>query len=91
MPLFPAFLKLSGRRCLVIGAGRVAEEKITSLLQADAEVHVVAPSATEPIRAWSRAGKIQWDARKFRSSDLKNIFLAVAATPSPALHARIFR
>ena len=91
MPLFPAFLKLSGRRCLVIGAGRVAEEKIASLLQAEAEIRVVAPSATERIRAWSRAGKIRWDARKFRSSDLKNIFLAVAATPSPALHACIFR
>jgi precorrin-2 dehydrogenase/sirohydrochlorin ferrochelatase len=91
MPLFPAFLKLSGRRCLVIGAGRVAEEKIESLLQAEAEIRVVAPSATERVRAWSRADKIQWEARKFRSSDLKGIFLAVAATSSPALHARIFR
>ena len=91
MPLFPAFLKLAGRRCLVIGAGRVAEEKIKSLLQAEAEIRVVAPAATDRVRAWSRAGKIQWNARKFRSSDLKGIFLAVAATSSPALHARIFR
>lgn len=91
MPLFPAFLKLSGRRCLVIGAGRVAEEKIESLLRADAEIRVVAPAATDRVRAWSGAGKIQWDVRKFRSSDLKDIFLAVAATSSPALHARIFR
>lgn len=91
MPLFPAFLKLSGRRCLVIGAGRVAEEKIESLLRADAEIRVVAPAATDRVRAWSSAGKIQWDVRKFRSSDLKDIFLAVAATSSPALHARIFR
>lgn len=91
MPLFPAFLKLTGRRCLVIGAGRVAEEKIESLLRADADVRVVAPAATDRVRAWARAGKIRWDARKFRSSDLKNIFLAVAATSSPALHACIFR
>jgi precorrin-2 dehydrogenase/sirohydrochlorin ferrochelatase len=91
MPLFPAFLKLTGRRCLVIGAGRVAEDKIESLLRADAEVRVVAPAATNRIRAWARAGKIRWDGRTFRSSDLKNIFLAVAATSSPALHARIFR
>ncbi len=91
MPLFPAFLKLSGRRCLVIGAGRVAEEKIESLLRAEAEIRVVAPSATKRVRAWSRAGKIQWEARKFRPSDLQHIFLAVAATSSPALHARIFK
>lgn len=91
MPLFPAFLKLAGRRCLVIGAGPVAEQKIESLLRADADVRVVAPAATDRVRAWAHAGKIHWDARKFRSSDLKGIFLAVAATSSPALHARIFR
>jgi precorrin-2 dehydrogenase/sirohydrochlorin ferrochelatase len=91
MPLFPAFLKLAGRRCLVIGAGRVAQEKIESLLRAEADVRVVAPVATDRVRAWARAGKIRWDTRKFRSSDLKDIFLAVAATSSPALHARIFR
>ncbi len=91
MPLFPAFLKLTGRRCLVIGAGQVAEEKIESLIQAEAKVRVVAPAATERVRTWARAGKIRWDARKFRPSDLKDIFLAVAATSSPALHARIFR
>jgi precorrin-2 dehydrogenase/sirohydrochlorin ferrochelatase len=91
MPLFPAFLKLAGRRCLVIGAGRVAEEKIESLLRAEADVRVVAPAATDRVRGWARAGKIRWDARKFRSSDLKHAFLVVAATSSPALHARIFR
>lgn len=91
MSLFPAFLKLSGRRCLVIGAGRVAEEKIESLLQAEAEIRVVAPSATKRVRAWSRVGKIQWEARNFRPADLQHIFLAVAATSSPALHARIFK
>ncbi|HEY6905541.1 MAG TPA: bifunctional precorrin-2 dehydrogenase/sirohydrochlorin ferrochelatase [Candidatus Acidoferrales bacterium] len=91
MPLFPAFLKLAGRRCLVIGAGRVAEDKIESLLRADADIRVVAPAGTDRVRAWARGGKIRWDARKFRSSDLKGIFLAVAATSSSSLHARIFR
>ena len=91
MPLFPAFLKLKGRRCLVIGAGPIAEEKIESLLRADADVRVVAPAATDRVHTWARAGRIRWDARKFRPSDLRDIFLAVAATSSPALHARIFR
>ena len=90
MPLFPAFLKLAGRPCLVIGAGPVAEEKIESLLRAEAKVHVVAPKTTDRIRAWARAGKIRLQARKFRASDLKNVFLAVAATSSPALHTHIY-
>jgi precorrin-2 dehydrogenase/sirohydrochlorin ferrochelatase len=91
MPLFPAFLKLTGRRCLVVGAGPIAQEKIESLLRAGASVRVVAPDATESVRGWSRAKKIRWDSRKFRPADFKGVFLVVAATSSPALHARIFR
>lgn len=91
MTLFPAFLKLAGRRCLVVGAGPVAEEKIEGLLRTGAEIRVVAPRATRRIRAWARAKKLRWDARGFRPSDLTGAFLAVAATSSPALHAAIFR
>jgi precorrin-2 dehydrogenase/sirohydrochlorin ferrochelatase len=91
MVLFPAFLKVAGRRCLVVGAGPVAEEKIEGLLRTGADIRVVAPRATPRIRAWARAKKLRWDARKFRSSDLAGAFLAVAATSSPALHAEIYR
>jgi precorrin-2 dehydrogenase / sirohydrochlorin ferrochelatase len=91
MPLFPAFLKLTGRRCLVVGAGPIAQEKIESLLRAGASVRVVAPQATESVRGWARAKKIRWEPRKFQSADFKGVFLVVAATSSPALHAKIFR
>ena len=63
MILFPAFLKLAGRRCLVVGAGPVAEEKIEGLLRAGADVRVVAPDATRRIRECARAKKIRWDQR----------------------------
>jgi precorrin-2 dehydrogenase len=91
MPLFPAFLKLAGRRCLVVGAGPIAQEKIETLLRAGAKVRVVAPDATDQIRAWTRAKKIRWESRKFRPADLADAFLVVAATSSPALHASIYR
>jgi len=91
MLLFPAFLKLARRRCLVVGGGRVAAEKIDGLLRTGAEVCVVAPSATRRIRAWARAGTIRWEARRFRSSDLAGVFLIVAATSSPALHTQIYK
>jgi precorrin-2 dehydrogenase len=90
MPLFPAFLKLAGRRCLVVGAGPVAEEKISGLLAAEAEIRVVAPQATPQIRAWARAKKIRWDSRRYRSTDLAKAFLVIAATSLPALHATIY-
>lgn len=91
MPLFPAFLKLTGRQCLVVGAGPIAQEKIESLLRAGAKVRVVAPDATDSIRTWARAKKIRWGPRKFRPSDFKGVFLVVASTSSPALHERIYR
>ena len=91
MILFPAFLKLAGRRCLVVGAGPVAEEKIEGLLRAGAEVRVVAPEATRRIRELARKRKIRWDERVFRAPDLGGALLVVAATSSPSLHAQIYR
>jgi len=91
MLLYPAFLKLAGRRCLVVGAGRVAEEKIEGLLRAEAAVAVVAPTATQRICTWARAGEIVWRARTFQPSDLVGIFLIVVATSSPRLHREIYK
>jgi len=91
MPLFPAFLKLTGRRCLVIGAGPVAQKKIEGLVRAGAMVLVVAPQATDSVRAWARAKKIRWEPRRFRAADFGGVFLVVAYTSSPALHEKIYR
>jgi precorrin-2 dehydrogenase / sirohydrochlorin ferrochelatase len=91
MSLFPAFVKLAGRRCLVVGAGAVGEEKIRGLLRAGADVVVAAPRATPQVRAWAREGKVRWKRRKFRPGDLAGVFLVVAATSSPRLHQRLYR
>lgn len=85
------FLKLTGRLCLVVGAGRVAESKIESLVRCGARVRVVAPSATEAVREAAEAGKIQWEQRAYEAGDLDGVFLVVAATSSPGLHELIFR
>jgi precorrin-2 dehydrogenase / sirohydrochlorin ferrochelatase len=89
--LFPLFLKLGGRRCLVVGAGALAEPKIESLLASGARVRVVAPRATEIVERWARARRIVWRRGLYREADLRGAFLVVAATSSPKLHARIFR
>jgi len=89
--LFPLFLKLKGRKCLVVGAGSIGQSKIASLLDAGAGVQVVAPRATAKIQGWSRKGKIRWRKREFHDADLANCFLVVAATSSSKLHKNIFR
>lgn len=59
--LFPMFLKLAKRRCLVVGAGKTAEEKIPALLRCGAHVLVVASIATRAIQGWAAENKIVWD------------------------------
>jgi hypothetical protein len=81
MDLFPIFLKLEGRRSLVVGAGAISEEKIRGLLRGGAEVRVVAPQATPRVRGWARAGKILWDVRAFRPADLIGAFLSSQRLP----------
>ena len=89
--LFPMFLKLEGRPCLVVGAGKIAESKIRSLLVAGAVLRVVAPQARKSVMDWARAGVIQWEARAFRPSDLDGVFLVIAGTASAALNELVFR
>lgn len=91
MVLFPIFLKLAKRRCLVVGAGKIAEEKIEGLLRAGAEIRVVAPKVMPCIRALAHEKKIQLKERAFKASDLDGAFLVVAATSSPVVHRRIYR
>ena len=88
--LFPMFLKLSGRPCLVVGAGTIGESKIVSLLEAGGRLRVVAPEATPQVRSWAQSNEIQWHQRPFEPHDLDGIFLVVAATSSTELHKRIF-
>jgi precorrin-2 dehydrogenase len=88
--VFPMFLKLEGRRCLVVGAGTIAEGKIGGLIATDATIRVVAPEATAQVQAWAGEGKIDWERRKFQSSDLQGVFLVVASTSSTSVHEEIF-
>jgi len=88
--LFPMFLKLSARPCLVVGAGAVAESKIASLLEAGGRARVVAPEATAQVRSWAQSNTIEWRQRPFQPDDLDGMFLVVAATSSTELHERIF-
>ena len=88
--LFPMFLKLEGKQCLVVGAGSVGEPKIGGLLETGARIRVVALDATPTVREWARAGTIELELRAFTSDDLDGAFLAVVATTSRTLNERVY-
>jgi len=85
------FLKLDGRRCLVVGAGPVGESKIAGLLETGAHIRVVALEASAPVREWAQAGSIDLELRHFKPEDLDGVFLAIGATSSRSLNERIYR
>jgi precorrin-2 dehydrogenase / sirohydrochlorin ferrochelatase len=88
--LFPIFLKLSGRRMLVVGAGTVGEAKVRSLLDTGAQIRVVALQANTAVHQWADAGAIELEERAFAPADLGGIALVVAATSSRELNQLIF-
>src|SRR6201985_719446 len=90
MSLFPMFLKLTARPCVVVGAGAIAEGKIESLLQAEAQVTVIAPEALPRVREWVDGGDVTWMQRPYRAGDLAGAFLAVAATATPEVNRAVF-
>jgi len=88
--LFPIFLKLSGRRCVVVGGGAVGEAKIASLLDTAAETVVVAPAVTGKVMEWASAARLTWLARCFSPADLNGAFLVVAATSKQDVNELVF-
>src|ERR1700675_4171120 len=76
------FMKLQGRRCLVVGAGKVGEPKIGGLIDTGALIEVVSVDASETVREWAKAGRISLELRPFAPADLDGKFLAVVATAS---------
>ena len=94
MDLFPIFLKLSGRPCLVVGAGNLAESKIESLRAAHGNVTVISPWASPRIVELAASGEITWHQREFAAGDVSNpqppYFLVVTATDVPAVNRAVY-
>jgi precorrin-2 dehydrogenase / sirohydrochlorin ferrochelatase len=90
MILFPMFLKLAGRKCIVVGAGAIAESKINSLLNAEAEVTVVAPVINIAVRQLASLGCVALIERQFVPEDLSETFLVIAATSNTAVNRAVY-
>lgn len=88
-PLYPLFLNLRGRPCVVIGGNEMAEGKIRDLLDAGAKVRVISPIASPQVAAWSEIGSLQWEARSYRSGDLRDALLVVSVSDAET-SARVF-
>jgi len=89
MALYPMFVELAGRPCVVIGGGPIAEGKVNGLLATGADVTVVSPTLTAVLAAAAGAGHVCHRPRAYRDGDLAGCALAFAATGEPAVDAAV--
>jgi precorrin-2 dehydrogenase / sirohydrochlorin ferrochelatase len=87
---YPVVLDLAGKPCLVVGGGRVAAQKVRGLLDAGAEVTVVAPEICDEIRDLHEGGKICWIAKQYEKNGVEGYFLAIAATDDPDTNRQVY-
>lgn len=86
-----ACLKLTDRRCVVVGGGPVGLEKVEGLLACDADVVLVAPEAVKALRDLAEEGSITWHRRDYAGSDdLEGCLIAIAATDDTDLNLRVY-
>lgn len=89
MDYFPIFLKLDGRRCLVVGGGEIALRKVRLLLSAGADVVVAAPALCPALAALAADGRVRHLAEAFADAQLEDAWLVIAATGEPAVNRTV--
>jgi siroheme synthase-like protein len=87
---YPVALELASRRCVVTGGGREAERKARALLEAEADVVVIAPDITDGLADLVRRSEVTHIPRRYRPGDLVGAFLVIAADADPATRAAVF-
>jgi precorrin-2 dehydrogenase len=90
-PFYIACLKLTGRRCVVVGGGRIGLEKVEGLLACDGLPTVIAPEADPALVEYAREGSIGWEQREYAGpEDLEGAFMAIAATNDTDVNIAVF-
>lgn len=87
--LYPLFVDLRNRTCVVVGGSEMAEAKIRELLDTGARIRLIAHEVTAQISAWAQDGVLEWEPRAYASGDLQEAFLVVSAADS-STNARVF-
>ncbi len=89
-PFYIACLKLTGRRCVVVGGGDVGLEKVEGLLACDGRVVLIAPEAHPELERLAAEGSIEWIRREYEPGDLEATFIAIAATDDTDVNIAVF-
>ncbi len=86
---FPIHLNLKGKKCLVIGGGKVAERKVEALLRCSAEINLISPTITDYLQKIVNRGIIQYFNRLYQQKDLDNCFIVISACNDKCINEKI--
>jgi precorrin-2 dehydrogenase/sirohydrochlorin ferrochelatase len=89
-PFYIACLRLTGRRCVVVGGGEIGLEKVEGLLACDGRVVLIAPDAVPELQKLASEGSIEWIRREYETGDLEATFIAIAATSDTDVNIRVY-
>ncbi|WP_193373904.1 precorrin-2 dehydrogenase/sirohydrochlorin ferrochelatase family protein [Paenibacillus sabinae] len=87
----PVMLDVQGRRCIVVGGGKVAERKTMGLLEAGAAVTIISPALTPQLTELAEQGAIVWLNRSYAPGDARGAFLVYAATDDSGVNGEVAR
>ncbi|HET6516479.1 MAG TPA: bifunctional precorrin-2 dehydrogenase/sirohydrochlorin ferrochelatase [Thermodesulfovibrionales bacterium] len=86
---YPLFLDLTGKECIIVGGGKVAERKCSTLLKTGAAVTVISPDLTVTLGKYKDKGLVLHKQRLYRKGDIETAFLVIAATDSQETNRRV--
>lgn len=86
---YPIMLQLAGKKVMVVGGGKVAERKVSGLLNTGALISVISPDVTEELKKLASNGIIEWQEKAFSQDDLEEAFMIFAATNNKGLNQLI--
>ena len=91
MPLFPIFIDLEGKNCVVVGGGRVASRKIAALLKFGACITIISPHITDALKDLHDAGTVFVIERAYREGDLEGADIVIAAASDEEINTKVYK
>ena len=88
-PYYPIFLNLQGKKCVVVGGGRVAFRKVTTLLNCGADITVISPKPHAEISKLFKNKAIRLVRRNYERGDLRRAALSIAATHVKEINRKV--
>ena len=89
MKYYPVLLDLKGKKCLVVGAGGVAERKVRYLLKAKAAISILSPGLNPGLKRLKDKKAVSWIPSGYKEAFLKDAFLVIAATSDKKINSQI--